>query len=509
MSVRLKIALTILLAGLLTAVGVLVTVVLAFQRFEYESAYQRANAFLQRVAQQHPELLESHRRAPDQVAAFLRNLVLYEPGVRLYLLDAQGAVLAASGDVSLPPGYRVPMAPVRQATGAQPVTYVMGTDPADPAKPAVVAAWPLRQQLIRNDAAVDGFLYFVCQPMPFSAERVATLRGTLAQPGLMMILLVVVGMAVLAAWVTATVTRPLARLTAAVSEVTRDGLDGPAPAAPLPALARVPGTDARDEFGQLARGMQAMLQTLRSQWVTLRRLDHFRREGVSNLSHDLRSPLTATTACLETLDNRWADPQRTTDLDADRELIGVALRNTRNAARLVQAMGDLAQLDEPSFELRTEELALDDLLNDVAMRFAARATAQGVTLTAQETALHARVDVELIERALANLVENSLKFTPAGGRITLQAHQANGWLQLGVCDSGAGIAAADQPHLFDRFYQARHSAAPATGEGGKGLGLAIVKRIAELHDGTVAIDSREGAGTTVTLRLPAPGPALQ
>ncbi|MGE0331241.1 MAG: sensor histidine kinase [Ramlibacter sp.] len=505
MSVRLKIALTILLAGLLTAIGVLVTVVLAFQRFEYESAYQRANAFLQRVAQQHPELLESHRRAPDQVAAFLRNLVLYEPGVRLYLLDAQGAVLSASGDVSLPPGYRVPMAPVRQAAGASPVTYVMGTDPADPAKPAVVAARPLRQQSIRPDAAVDGFLYFVCQPMPFSAERVATLRGTLAQPGLMMILLVVVGMAVLAAWVTATVTRPLARLTAAVSDVTRDGLDGPAPAAPLPALAQVPGTEARDEFGQLARGMQAMLQTLRSQWATLRRLDHFRREGVSNLSHDLRSPLTATTACLETLDNRWADPQRTghaAEHAADRELISVALRNTRNAARLVQSMGDLAQLDEPAFELRTEELALDDLLNDVAMRFAARAGAQGVTLVAQETALHARVDVELIERALANLVENSLKFTPAGGRITLQAHQADGWLLLGVSDSGAGIAPADQPHLFDRFYQARHSAAPATGEGGKGLGLAIVKRIAELHGGTVGIDSREGAGTAVTLRLP-------
>jgi len=140
---------------------------------------------------------------------------------------------------------------------------------------------------------------------------------------------------------------------------------------------------------------------------------------------------------------------------------------------------------------------------------AARATAQGVTLTAQETALHARVDVELIERALANLVENSLKFTPTGGRITLQARQADGWLHLGVSDSGAGIAPADQPHLFDRFYQARHSAAPATGEGGKGLGLAIVKRIAELHGGTVGIDSREGTGTTVTLKLPASQPVLQ
>jgi signal transduction histidine kinase len=74
---------------------------------------------------------------------------------------------------------------------------------------------------------------------------------------------------------------------------------------------------------------------------------------------------------------------------------------------------------------------------------------------------------------------------------------------VSVADSGPGIAAADLPHLFDRFYQARHSVAPATGEGGKGLGLAIVKRIAELHGGRVEVESRPGAGTRVRLLLSA------
>jgi signal transduction histidine kinase len=74
---------------------------------------------------------------------------------------------------------------------------------------------------------------------------------------------------------------------------------------------------------------------------------------------------------------------------------------------------------------------------------------------------------------------------------------------VSVADTGAGIAEAELPHLFDRFYQARQNVAPATGEGGKGLGLAIVKRIAELHGGGVAVHSRLGQGTTVTLSLPA------
>ncbi len=502
MSVRLKIALTILLAGLCTAIGVVVAVVMAFQRFEYESAYQRANAFLQRVSTQHPELLEIHRQAPDQLATFLRNLVLYEPDVRLYLLNAEGGVLASSGDSPIAANYRVPMAPVREAARLAPVTYVMGADPADPSKRAIVAARPLHEQAIRPASNADGFLYLVCQPMPFSRDRVNALLGTLAQPGLMVILLLVVGMAVLAVWVTATITRPLARLTSAVSAVTREGLDGAAPGR-LPApLALVPGTDARDEFGQLARGMDAMLQTLRSQWTTLRRLDHFRREGVSNLSHDLRSPLTATAACLETLQNRWELPGSAA---SNLELVAVALRNTHNAARMVRSLGDLAQLDEPEFKLRITALDMAELQSDVVMRFAARAAERGVTIEAVEPAspVVAEVDNELIERALANLVDNALKFCPSGGHIALTTEAQGTLVRLCVRDSGPGIPLADQPHLFDRFYQSRQSTAPATGEGGKGLGLAIVKRIAELHGGSVAIESSEARGTAVTLALPA------
>jgi len=298
------------------------------------------------------------------------------------------------------------------------------------------------------------------------------------------------------------VTRPLRRLTDAVSTISQRGLDAglaDAPAA-LPPVTR-------DEFGQLTSAFGMMLATLRRQWAELRRLDHFRREGVSNLSHDLRSPLTATVACLETLDGRWSgDPARA----EDRRLVEVALRNTRNAARLVQSLGDLAKLDEPQFELHAEVVDLGELLDDIALRFAERAAQQGIVLAAAPPADEmralpfARVDVELFERAIANLVDNALKFCPRGARITLAAAVTpDGRVEVSVADTGPGIAAADLPHLFDRFYQSRHSVAPATGEGGKGLGLAIVKRIAELHDGAVAVSSAPGGGTCVRLTLPA------
>ncbi len=501
MTVRFKIALTIFVTGALTALGVAAMVLVAFQRFEHESSYYRATAFLGRVVQAHGgELFDLHQRQPEEFVEFLRSLVLYEPDSQLYLLDATGTVLASSGRATLAPGFKVALAPVQQAAGSEPMPYVMGDDPEHMNADAVIAARALRRAVIRNDEGVAGYLYLVCQKPALPEGRIEALRSSFALPLLGLIVALVALTTALAAWIIGVVTRPLRRLSQAVAAVAREGLDAGAPGT-LPG--NWPEAEAKDEFGQLSQGFRSMLDALRRQWEALRRLDHFRREGVSNLSHDLRSPLTATAACLETLDARFANDAARAD---DRQLLEVALRNTRNAARLVQSLGDLAQLDEPQFALKRETLDVAELLGDIVLRFEPRASAQGVALAlapAGDAPTAASLDIELFERAIANLVDNALKFCTAGAHITLGVVRDGNAVRVSVADSGAGIAEAELPHLFDRFYQSRQSVAPATGEGGKGLGLAIVKRIAELHGGSVAVHSRPGQGTTVTLSLPA------
>jgi signal transduction histidine kinase len=502
MTVRFKIALTIFVTGALTALGVIATVLFAFQRFEHETTYHRANAFLGRVVAMYDNIFEMHERHPEDFTAFLRNLVLFEPDTQLYLLDREGRVLAFTGDAHLPPGFKVALAPVLEAVGRKPMPYVMGDDPERMDANAVIAAKPVRRAVIRSDEPVAGYLYLVAHQRSASENRLQVVGSSFAKPALAAIVGVVLLSTLLAAWITAAVTRPLRQLSDAVAAVSRDGLGS---GAADPAALVLPATPERDEFGRLATGFRAMLATLRQQWEALRRLDHFRREGVSNLSHDLRSPLTATTACLETLEGRWAgDAAR----DADRRLVEVALRNTRNAARMVQSLGDLAQLDEPEFKLHAELLDVGELLDDIAVRFAERALQQGIALQADDMAAGADallvpVDVELFERAVANLVDNALKFSRPGDRIMLSGCRRDGHVEVSVADTGPGIAAVDLPHLFDRLYQSRQSVVPATGEGGKGLGLAIVKRIAELHGGAVKVESQPGAGTKVTLSLPA------
>jgi len=500
MTVRLKLAMTIFATGLVTALLVVATVVYSFQRFENQTAYRRGMAFLGRVVSMYDNIPDMHERDAEGFQRWLRGLVLFEPDTELYLLDPEGAVLAKTGLAKLAPGFRVALGPVRESIERADASYVMGDDPERMDAGAVVVAKPVRRAVVPGGPAISGYLYLVLHTQQLPEGRWDVLRSSFARPVMGLVIAVVAFTTLLAALIISAVTKPLEKLTQAVATLSQRGLaEGltVAPTSPLP-------MPTKDEFGQLTSAFEMLLDVCRRQWDALRRTDHFRREGVSNLSHDLRSPLTATVACLETLDGRWAEATERID---DRRLVEIALRNTRNAARMVQSLGDLAKLDEPEFGLRTEAVDAGELLDDIALRFAERAASLGVAIAAPHGAgpavTRVRVDVELFERAVANLIDNALKFCARGSTVTLAAQRRGAKVMVSVADDGPGIPAADLPQLFDRFYQSRQGVAPATGDGGRGLGLAIVKRIVELHGGDVQVESALGRGTCVCLEWPA------
>ncbi|MDQ6685097.1 MAG: HAMP domain-containing histidine kinase [Pseudomonadota bacterium] len=509
MSVRLKLALTVFATGLVTALLVIATIVYSLQRFENETAYRRGMGFLMRVVSMYDNLFDMHDRDAAEFQRWLRGLVLFEPNSELYLLGLDGRVLAKTGPATLAPELRVALGPVRESIERADIDYVMGDDPERMDAGAVVVASVVNRTLAGDRREPAGYLYLVLHTQQLPEGRWDVLKSSFTRPALGLTAAVVALTTLLAALIIATVTEPLRRLTLAVSTLSQRGLaEGLtiAPGSPLP-------RPTRDEFGQLTSAFEMLLEVCRRQWNALRRTDHYRREGISNLSHDLRTPLTATVACLETLEGRWSNAPERSD---DRRLAEIALRNTRNAARMVQSLGDLAKLDEPEFSLRREAVDIAELLDDIALRFAERAARQGVALqseaattapavgAAARTAPRAKLDVELFERAIANLVDNALKFCGPGCTVRLEARGVSeGRVAVSVADDGPGIPHSDQPLLFDRFYQSRPGVPSATGEGGRGLGLAIVKRIAELHGGDVAVESAPGRGTRITLTLPA------
>ena len=186
------------------------------------------------------------------------------------------------------------------------------------------------------------------------------------------------------------------------------------------------------------------------------------------------------------------------------QYLGVALRQSEHLATLIDELFELAKLDFKGVELQREPFCLADLASDVMHKFQLDAQARQVTLAVEAAPGLPWVDADLslIERVLDNLVGNALRHTPPGGCVSLRATAADGAVRAEVCDTGCGIAAADLPHIFDRFYRGRDG----KGSGSTGLGLAITKRILELHGVCVQVDSRAGEGACFGFSLPTASP---
>ncbi|MCS7207630.1 MAG: cell wall metabolism sensor histidine kinase WalK [Dehalococcoidia bacterium] len=229
------------------------------------------------------------------------------------------------------------------------------------------------------------------------------------------------------------------------------------------------------------------------------RLQTTRREFVANVSHQLRTPLAAMRAAIETLEEGALE-----DPAAARSFLARLKGEVERMERLVRELLDLSRLESGQVALHLAPLPVEAVAQEVAERFAPLARQAGLTLTV-EVAPHlppVLADRDKLLQALSNLLDNALKFTPAGGKVWLRAHAQNGQVVFSVEDTGIGIAPEHLPHIFERFYKAHRTPDDA----GAGLGLAIVKHIAQVHGGSVEVESQEGRGSRFTLRLPAARP---
>ena len=257
-----------------------------------------------------------------------------------------------------------------------------------------------------------------------------------------------------------------------------------------------------DEASVLGRAFDRLAARIEDQIETLKRTDAQRRDLVANVSHDLRSPLASLRGYLETVQMAPDAPER-------HEYIDRALRASERMSALVTDLFDLARFDAAEIRPRPEPTALAELAHDVVAECHARAEEAEVALRlrAADGLPLASLDAGLVERAIANLLDNALRHTPPGGAVDVEVARADGAaVSVSVRDSGGGIAPDVLPRVFDRFVRAD---AARSADGGAGLGLAIVKRVAELHGGSVGVESVLGRGATFTLTFPIDGPPAE
>ncbi len=255
--------------------------------------------------------------------------------------------------------------------------------------------------------------------------------------------------------------------------------------------------ETNDEVGELASAFNTMSDRLRSSFGRERELEQARRELISAVSHDLRTPLASIRAMLESInDGVVADPATVG------RYIRTSLTEVENMGQLVNDLFELSQIDAGVLELHVEAASLQDLISDTLESMSAQAAVHSLSLKGSLDGEITPVvmDTRRVQRVLYNLVQNSIRHTPPDGTILIRARDAGEVVQVEVADTGEGIQEEDLPRLFDWSYRADRSRSRESG--GAGLGLSIARGIVEAHGGRIWAESVLGEGSTFSFTLP-------
>jgi heavy metal sensor kinase len=251
---------------------------------------------------------------------------------------------------------------------------------------------------------------------------------------------------------------------------------------------RVHTTGTGDELDRLAATLNDMLGRLD---VTFRQIRQFSADA----SHELQTPLTILQGELEVALRAPRSP------DEYRRVLTSALEESGRIARLVEGLLLLSRADAGVLRMDHQPVDLACLVAEVCEQSQVLAKARGVALDLGPlTPMTLQGDPQHLRRLLVNLVDNGLKYTPAGGRVTLALHQDGAWAVLRVADTGIGLAPGEQERIFQRFY--RVPTVMSRAAEGSGLGLCIARSIVEAHGGAIQVESAEGHGSIFTVRLP-------
>jgi signal transduction histidine kinase len=226
----------------------------------------------------------------------------------------------------------------------------------------------------------------------------------------------------------------------------------------------------------------------------LENLERLRRDLVANVSHELKTPISALRAHLENLlDGVERSEPRT---------LQVMLAQSERLGRLVDQLLELSRLESGDVPMRRESVPLRPLVARVLSEIEVTRAGRDVDLAEHlpEDLPPVFADPERVHQVLFNLLDNAVRFTPAGGRITITASRHNGAVDVAVADTGPGIQAEHLPRVFDRFY--RVDEARSRDDGGTGIGLAIARSVVEAHGGRIWAESEPGRGSTFTFELP-------
>jgi signal transduction histidine kinase len=498
--------LSIALLTLLILVGLLHIALTSYTTRTYsDEVSQKLNRDLASDLAKHlikQNLLRSDPQVRQRTKAEIKQSMVLNPDIEIYILDSDGAILdysAAPGVVQLK---RVSLDPIKRFLAALDPLPIVGDDPRHPGRQKIFSVARIPPKTTTKDQ-VQGYIYIILGGEQYDAVAAQPERSRILRLSAWSITgslsLVSIAGVLLFGYLTRRLRALTNQMEAFQQESTMEG--GKTPAASSRTMTQREG----DEIERMRGVFMQMSERIVAQKAQREDIEARRREAVTNVSHDLRTPIAALQGYLETLlikDGKLS-------LEEQRGYVLTAMKHAERLGKLVAALFELSKLDSHEMEPAWEEFSLAELAQDVVQQFSLTAHNQEVRLETHFSPglPFVRADIGLVERALENLIENALHYTPRGGAITLSLSPHNERIQVEVADTGRGIAPEHLPYIFDRTYRVPVDAASdeVTSEEstqGTGLGLAITRRIVELHGGQISLQSTLGEGSIFRFSLP-------
>jgi signal transduction histidine kinase len=449
----------------------------------YQEITQELNGSIAMYVVNREPLMQGGEFDTEVLQRLFNQVMVINPSVEVYLLDPNGRIVHFSAPPEKITRTHIDLAPVKRFLASDHQLPIFGDDPRNDTGQKIFSAFA-----VMDEGILRGYLYAILGGEKYD-DAAGFIQGSYNLKLGMWALAATVIFAFLAALVVfAVLTRRLRQLTREVDQFRESNFSSAS------SFTRtVTGTD---EIDRLSIAFGEMSERIIEQVDSLKKTDQLRRDLVSHVSHDLRTPLATMQGYIDTLlikgDTLTADEQR--------RYLEIASKHGEHLRSLVGDLFDLARLDSQNVKPQLEIFSLAELMQDIAQKYTLVAEDRGVRLEAELTRNRSFVlaDISLIERVLGNLIENALRYTPEGGTIHLCLTCDHGQVSVNVADTGVGIASDDLPHIFESFYRA-DSGKPTEGSG---LGLAIVKRILQLHGCSISAESQIDQGTSFTFDLP-------
>jgi len=411
----------------------------------------------------------------------MHDMMAVNRAIEVYLLSLEGEVLYSvvlNHDNPNEPSRFVDLDPVKTFIESNGQRYILGDNPRNPGDKTIFSTAAF------NHEGKEGYVYIVLASQEIDKVSSALISSYFTRLGIGASIITMVFSLFLGLTSFWFLTKNLRSIIHTVRRFREGDLN-----------VRIHDAEKTD-LSVLAINFNEMADTIEKNMEEIKSVDVLRRELIANVSHDLRTPLSIINGYIETLQIKKSE---LTESEKDKYL-DIIKESSEKLTRLVSQLFEYSKLEAKQVEPQKEPFAISDLAFDLLSKYEVLSKEKNVeiNLSTEGSLPLVFADISLVERALQNLLDNALKFTPSGGTVTLNLDSNADQVKVGISDTGPGISKGDQSVIFDRYRQAQRRSA----QDGAGLGLAIVKKIMELHNTTIQVISSTNEGSTFFFHLP-------